>query len=296
MSLAVGVVLAVLAAVGLAGQAITIRLATERGKPTDVLLVVMLVNVVVLLPLIPFVVSDYTITPWSVLAFGAAGIVGTILGRILFFSGIQRVGANRAEAIKGSMPLHATVLAIVLLGEHVSGLQLGGIALIVVGIALMSLEGRANTTGDGEPVSQAALALPLLAAVFYGLEPIFATVGLQAGTDVLVGLAIKTVTAFVAYLAYLRWRNQVPSVAELRAGRIQWYLLAGLANTGFLLAYYAGLSVSRVSVVVPIMYTSPFLVILLSAIFLRRLETVTPRLIVAASVIVAGGITVTLTG
>lgn len=296
MSLAVGVVLAVLAAVGLAGQAITIRLATERGKPTDVLLVVMLVNVVVLLPLIPFVVSDYTITPWSVLAFGAAGIVGTILGRILFFSGIQRVGANRAEAIKGSMPLHATVLAIVLLDEHVSGLQLGGIALIVVGIALMSLEGRANTTGDGEPVSQAALALPLLAAVFYGLEPIFATVGLQAGTDVLVGLAIKTVTAFVAYLAYLRWRNQVPSVAELRAGRIQWYLLAGLANTGFLLAYYAGLSVSRVSVVVPIMYTSPFLVILLSAIFLRRLETVTPRLIVAASVIVAGGITVTLTG
>lgn len=112
----------------------------------------------------------------------------------------------------------------------------------------------------------------------------------------LVGVTIKSIAALVAFSLYLAWHGSLPRPADFPSGSVRWYVLAGLASAGFMLAYYAGLSVSRVSVVVPIMQTSPLLVVLASAVFLRRSEKVTPRLATAAAVIVAGAITVTYFG
>ncbi len=291
-----GVGLALLAAAGLAGQSLSIRLATRRGLANDALLVVILVNVVVLVPLAVVLEPNPTITPRSIVAFAFAGVVGTVIGRAFFYSGIKLVGASRAEPIKASMPLHATVLAVLVLGERVTGPQSLGIVLMVVGIALVSWEGAASDRAAGVEVSWLALSFPLLAAFFFGLEPILANVGFAEGTSVTTGLAIKTIAALTAFLAYLRVRGAVPRVWELPGDALRWSIVAGLANTGFLLAYYAGLEVSRVGVVVPIMQTSPLIVIAVSALFLGRLERVTPRLVAAALVIVAGGVLVTLAG
>lgn len=291
-----GVLFAIVAACGLAGQALFVRLATRRGRVIDALLVVALVNAAVLVPLTLLLVPSPTLTPRVIGAFVAAGIVGTMLGRVFFFAGIKRVGASRAEPIKASMPLYATVLAVFLLGEHVSGPQWLGILLIVVGIAVVSWEGAAADRAGGKDVPWIGLLLPLLAAFCFGLEPIFASVGLEAGAEVLVGVSIKAITALVVFVSYLAWRGSLPRPSELPAGDVRWYVLAGLSSTVFLLSYYAGLAASRVSVVVPIMQTSPLLVVIVSALFLRQIETVTLRLVAAAGIIVAGGITVTLFG
>jgi drug/metabolite transporter, DME family len=293
---ALGVVLAVLAACGLAAQALTIRLATREGRANDALLVVIGVNVVVLFPLALVLDPTPTLTPRSIAAFAGAGIVGTILGRALFYEGIKRVGASRAEPVKASMPLHATVLAVLFLDERVTGAQLIGIALIVIGIALVSREQAATDRAAGEETPWHGLLLPLAAALFFGMEPILASIGFEEGTSVPMGLAIKTAAALVVFVGYLRWKRALPTRASVPPGALKWYLLAGVASTSFLLAYYAGLAVSRVSVVVPIMQTSPLIVVAVSAIVLRQVETVTPRLVAAACVIVSGGITVTLAG
>lgn len=291
-----GVALALLAAVGLASQALAIRLATRHGRSNHVLLLVMVMNVAVFVPAVALFVPDPSLTLRSFLVFAAAGILGTMLGRAFFYAAVKRVGASRAEPIKASMPLHATVLAALLLGERVTTLQFAGIVLIVLGIMFVSLEGRSVDRHAGEESSLFEMSFPLLAAFFYGLEPIFASTGLASGTGVLVGLTIKTAAALVVFLCYLWWRGDLPRRADIPFGEIRWYALAGLANTGFLVAYYAGLSVSRVGIVVPITQMSPLLVVGASAVFLRRIETVTPRLVAGVGIIVAGGITVTLTG
>ena len=79
-----GVGLALLAACCLAGQALTIRLATRHGRANDALLVVIGVNVVVLFPLAFLLDPNPTVTLRSVAAFVGAGIVGTMLGRAFF--------------------------------------------------------------------------------------------------------------------------------------------------------------------------------------------------------------------
>ncbi|WP_331234093.1 EamA family transporter [Natronorarus salvus] len=291
-----GVGLALLAACCLAGQALTIRLATRHGRANDALLVVIAVNVVVLFPLAFLLDPNPTVTPRSIAAFAGAGIVGTMLGRAFFYEGIKRVGASRAEPVKASMPLHATVLAVLFLGERVTGPQFFGIVLIVAGIALVSWEQASTDRLEGNETPWLGLSLPLAAALFFGLEPILATIGFGEGTSVPMGLAIKTAAALVVFVGYLAWRGTLPGRADVPPGAFRWYVLAGVTSTTFLLAYYAGLAVSRVSVVVPIMQTSPLIVVVVSALLFKRIEKVTPRLIAAAGVIVCGGITVTLTG
>jgi drug/metabolite transporter (DMT)-like permease len=292
----IGILLALVAAIALACQAITIRLATREGRSNDVLLVVMIVNVVIFVPLVFLLIPSPTITPISFLAFVAAGIVGTVLGRAFFFAGIKRVGASRAEPIKASMPLHATLLAVIILREGVTSLHFAGVILIVLGIALVSWEGMATDRIDGKATDWHGLTLPLIAAFFFGLEPIFASIGLQEGTSLFVGLTIKTIAALSVFVLYLIWRDSLPGREDVFNEDFRWVVLAGLSSTGFLLAYYAGLSVSRVSIVVPIVQTSPLLVVAMSIVFLSRLERVTPKLIVSATIIVAGGIIVTLAG
>ncbi len=290
-----GVAFAVGAAGFLAGQALTIRVATRRGSSADVLLVVMGVNLAVLAPLALVFDPDPTITPRAVAAFAAAGIVGTMLGRILFYSGIKRIGASRAEPIKASMPLHATVLAVVFLGEVVTAEQFAGVFLIVAGIALITWDGSRSGVG-GEDTPWIGLALPLVAAVLFALEPIFATIGLREGTSVFLGLAIKTGAAMAVFAGYLAVTRSLPEPGSIPSSELRWYVLAGVMSTGFLLTYYAGLSVSRVGIVVPIMQTSPLIVLAVSAVFLRESERVTGRLLFAVLVVVLGAVTVTLGG
>jgi drug/metabolite transporter (DMT)-like permease len=293
----VGVGLAFVAAVCLTGQALTIRLATRQATSTHVLVVVLLVNVAVLTPLA--VVSSggggFGLTPTAIVAFAAAGMVGTLLGRAAFYLGIKRIGAARAEPLKASTPLHATVLAVVLLGEVVTPPQVAGIVLVVAGVAVVSWDGTARDAAVTGSIDWASLSLPLVAAFFFAVEPILAKVGFGQGTPVLVGLAVKTLSAAAVFLAYLVATDGFPDRAAIAAD-FRWLVAAGLANTAFLLAYYGALSVSRVSVVVPIMQTSPLLVALSAAVFLRGIERVTVPVVAGSAGVVVGAVLVTLFG
>ena len=285
-----------LTAIGFAAQAMIVRVASHRGRTVDTLLVVIAVNAVVLVPLAFVLVDELVVTSTAVIVFFGSGIIATLVGRGLLYAGIDRVGASRAEPIKASTPLHATVLAVLLLGESVSLPQWFGILLVVVGLALVTWEGSRTDPAHTSERPWFGLALPLAAALLFGLEPVLAQTGFAEGTSALVGLAIKTVAALSVYLWYLTWQGDCPTIGSLQSGPLRWYLLAGLVNTGTLVVYYSGLAVSRVGVFVPIMQTSPLLVLLGSAIFLNRLERVTIQVIAGATMVVAGAIAVTLAG
>ena len=56
---------------------------------------------------------------------------------------------------------------------------------------------------------------------------------------------------------------------------------------------FLSLKLGDVSIVVPLMGTSPLFAIFFSALFLRQLETVTPRVVTGALLMVAGVISIT---
>lgn len=284
-------------AIALAVQALTIRVATRRGSVSDVLWVVLLTNVGFIVPITTVLFyPEYGLTLGAIGAFVGAGIVGTVLGRVALFAGIRRVGASRAEPIKASTPLFAAVIAVIVLGEQMTPEHLLGVVLIAVGIATISWEKASGAAADvsGKP---ADLLLPLSAALLFAIEPIFAKAGFSEGTPFFVGLAIKTISATVGFFGYLRWRGTLPELSELVDDTdFRWYVAAGIANTVFLVAFYASLSVAPVVIVVPIIQGSPLFVVLLSYVFLQDIEHVTAQLAAGVFIVVIGGVLVTVYG
>ena len=293
----VGIVVALVGAAANGASQLWIRVGTRGGRPYDAVLVVMITNIAVLVPLVAVrYYPDYGLTRLSWLSFVAAGVLGTMLGRLFMYTSITRIGASRTAPIVAAQALVATVFAVVILGERLSPLRVLAIVLIVAGVAGIAWE---TTQENPEDLPLRALLVgllfPLGAALAYGWEPIFATVGFREGTPAPVGLVLKTVAATLGFLGYLRWKNALPGRSSLRSPGTRWFVLAGLGNTTFLLCYYLALEIAPVSVVSPINITYLLFVLLFSALFLpRQLERVTRPLVVAAVVVVVGIVILTL--
>lgn len=294
-----GVILGLGAAIMNALQSICIRKGTDTGRANHGVLVVMLTNVVILGPaVLLYYYPEYHITPTAVLSFAAAGLLGTMLGRAFMYTSIEQIGVSRTVPVVAGNALVATILGVIFLGESFTIRHGMGIVLIVLGVATIAWETSQETDAV---VSRSktifALALPIGAAVAYGAEPIFANYGFAAGMPAAIGLVFKTVAATIGFTGYLAWRRVLPGPAVFRAPNTRWFILAGLANTLFLLGYYGALSIGTVNVVVPLVTTNTLWAVLLSAVAMPdRLETVTWRLWTAAIVVVTGVILVTLTG
>lgn len=294
-----GIALTVGACLALAAQNLLIRKGTDTGRAYDAVLMVMAVNMVVLLPIVGiYYYPDYGITLQSVLSFTAAGLFGTMFGRAFKYVSIGRIGASRTEPIINTNAFVATILGVALLGERLGSVHLLAIVAIVAGVGVISWE---TTQENPHDLSRRELllgmVLPFGGAVAYGIEPIFATYGLNAGMPAPVGVVVKTIAATVGFVAYLRFDGTLPTLRGLGASNMTFFALAGLGNTAFLLGYYVALGLAPVSVVVPILPTSTLFTVGLSAVFMPdRLERITSRLAVAALVVVAGVIALTLAG
>lgn len=193
----------------------------------------MLVIVVVLVLMAVLLDPNPTLTSTTFLAFAAAGIVGTIGRRALFYARIKRVGTSRAEPIKAPMPLYATIFAVILFSKRVTGPHLVGIVLMVAGIALVLWEGTSSERANGERIPWYGLSLPLIAAIFFGLEPIFANVSPREGTSVAIDPVIKMIVAMTTFLLYLDWREWIPRTTDspvigVRGGRVRRSLKPGV--------------------------------------------------------------------
>ncbi|WP_254274582.1 DMT family transporter [Haloarcula marina] len=290
-----GAGLATAAAIAFASQYLFVRVGTTDGSVSDVMLVSLVCNVVVVLPL-GLALTPVRVTTVSVFSFVAAGIVGSLLARVLEFQSIQKIGASRTSPIVAANVLFATVLAVIVLDESVSARHFSGIILVVVGVAVLSWETSAN---DESILSVrdagVALSLPLLAAIFIALEPIFVNYGYNEGTSVLTGFGVKAVAGLVGFATY-RWLVSNERVtAVLHQPGLVYHVGAGLANTAGVGLYFAALAVAPVSIVMPLLQSGPLFVLVLSAVFLpRHLERITPRLIAAAVTIVVGAMLVSI--
>lgn len=284
----VGVGLAVVAALALAIQSLSVRVGTKTHSVVEVVGVMYVVNLVVLVPLAGITAAPgYDVTVAALGAFAAAGVVGSLLARVCYFVSIDRLGASRTEPLKALLPLFAAITAILVLDERVTPMLVTGITILLIGGIAVSLESRTSPTTPTGRQFWIALAFPLGAAVLLGIDPVFTKLGLAAGTPVLVGATIRIGVAAVGFGGYLCWR-------AIRDGRFvsmktsRWVVIAAIANTGYLLAYHGALARSPVTVVTPVVGSSTVFVVAGAAGFMQRDERVTFRLVGAALLVVIG--------
>jgi drug/metabolite transporter (DMT)-like permease len=78
--------------------------------------------------------------PVAVYAYGLAiALFSTVLPAFMLAAAIHRIGASHTAIIGGIGPVATIVLAVLFLGESMSGLQIGGALLVIVGVLLLGI-------------------------------------------------------------------------------------------------------------------------------------------------------------
>ena len=216
-----------------------------------------------------------------------AGVFNPGLFSICFMFGIAKIGVARAAPIKGSSPLFAAILAILFLGERPEWYHLGGVLLIVTGIALVS-SGR--TEGRWRRID--AL-WPIAAAVFSGLGAVLWRKALPSFPDVLAGAFVGTVAAFTLTVLYTVTFMRDRISDGVRKAWIP-FLLVGMISAIGQFCFAGALQRGEVYRMVPLIQTSPLITVVFALLFLRSVELITWRVPAGALLTVGGAILVNL--
>lgn len=222
--------------------------------------------------------------PLGVVAFGLAGILGSGIGRILFYIGVDRVGSSLAAAFANTRPLFAVLLALVWLDEVVTLPMAAGVVVLVLGLAILSISRGGDVTGW----RRVDLAFPLAAALVFALGNVIRRFGLTATpATVIQGIAVGESAALVAVVGYAVASGRTEVVRAPREA-VGLFLTTGVLASLGLFTLFEALDRGPVSVVDPLVATSPLFTVVLAAVLLRRTEQITTRLAIGVVLVVVG--------
>ncbi|QLG49869.1 DMT family transporter [Natrinema halophilum] len=231
------------------------------------------------------------LTPEILLIFAFAGVVGTALGRVTIFVGVDKVGASLNNAILSSRPLFATVIALGWLGEPLGPITGAGIAVLVAGLALLAV----SKGGDLDGWEPRDLCWPIAAAATFAIANVSRRYGmLQTPLSALEAVALNETAGLIVLVAYVLARGGRDALERPRAS-YRYFAGSGLLTTAAMLSLMAalGLESGRIAIVDPLVATAPLFTLLFAAILLRDLERVTKGVVGGAVLIVSGAILIT---
>jgi len=219
---------------------------------------------------------------WS---FFLAGAVGASFGKVFYYRGIDKVGASKATSVKNSSPLLTAILAIFFLGEEVNAYIIGGVFAIIAGIAVLS---HAKPTEERGVSRLHYLLFPIIAALCFGINPIFKKLGMNAANLPILGALITQTTALLFMLLLGRFMGLTPKWERIPAPGLILLILSGFTEAlGSMFTFFA-LGYGPVALLSPIWRISPLVTFALAHFTLRGIEVVTLRDGFAAALIVFG--------
>jgi drug/metabolite transporter (DMT)-like permease len=228
----------------------------------------------------------------AVAVFVFAGVIGTALGRIAIFVGVDRVGASLNSAVLSARPLYATIVAFVVLGEPVGPVTAAGVVVLVAGLALLAV----SRGGDLAGWNPRDLLWPIAAAATFAVANVARRYGLLGSPiSALEAVAINETAGLIALVAYVLARGRTDVLSMPRETYL-YFAGSGLLNTVAMLALMValGLEGGRIAIVDPLVATAPFFTIVLAAVLLRDLERVTAGVVAGATLIVVGAAMITI--
>jgi len=200
---------------------------------------------------------------------------------------LTRVGVSRAGPLRGAEPLFATAIAVTILHEQPTVPVYVGTVLIVGSIWAI-FAGQSGTANWRLLDALFPLGAALVSAISQSLRKqglnIFPVPFVAAAT-----VTSVTLTLLVIFLIASKRTKQ------LHMGRdsFLFFFWAALIALSAQIANFIALSRAEVSVIIPLLNTTPLFAVLFSSFFLRRMETITPRILLGAILMVAGVVIIT---
>lgn len=213
---------------------------------------------------------------------------------VALLNAIDRLGPARAITVRATSPVFAVALAVLFLAERPSVLVCLGLPMIVGAVMFLTKGGG----GKGGRVRRADWLFAVSAAFFSGLAPVLIKAALRYGGDPVLGVLFTMMgglTSIVIANSVLEGKTAGPFwVRRIPARAVLLFLPLGVLTGLAFITVFLALSLGTVSVVMPLLQSSPLIAILMSRTFLRSEERVDFRLILCAAAVVLGAALVTL--
>ncbi len=245
----------------------------------------------VLLSLLATTCSLWSVSRWyfpsgfmrspAVFYFVLGGLIQPAFVRFLNYTGISRLGAARAQSIRGVTPLFASVIALIVLHERPGINVYIAILLTVTGIALVSYRREGESRWDTFD-----LVFPLSAAFLAAFSQNLRKAGLLILHNPLVATAITTSTSLAVFVPVMWVSGNIRLLRPSRAS-LPFYGIGALISTISQILSFAALSGGDVSVIVTLTSTSPLFTVVLSRIFLKDQEKVDRMVVTGVLCLVA---------
>lgn len=208
--------------------------------------------------------SFWHFTPVALAMLSAAGVIHFVIGRYSNFRASQAAGVNLTAPVMQLNAVVTLVLAVVLLGEPCTLLQVGGAILMVSGSlvtqrasqpAALSKRHHAPTF---TPRVAAGFFFASVAALAYGTSPILVRQALSNAGPLsgVAGGAVAYAAATVAVTLGLLVPALRRNVTAVSAENARWFVYSGIlvaAAQGFL---YSALALAPIMLVIPLLQLS----------------------------------------
>ena len=264
-----GVILAVLSAASFALNNAAARRAVVTGTPAQGMALTVPIGVLCFLSVavITGAIAQFGQFPaTAVLWMSGVGVLNFVFGRYCNYKGNQSAGANLTGPVVQLNVVVTLALAVIVLDEPCSALQIAGAAVMLAATFITQRQGSGSS-----PISNAAAAsrfvprvaegylFAFLAALAYGTAPVMTRVALQSrgpSSAIFGGLVAYGSAAAVIATMLLLSDALRGNVAAVQRDNIRWFVYSGIfvaVAQGFM---YAAVSVAPIMVVIPLLQST----------------------------------------
>ena len=294
----VAIALSLLAAIGLGGGAVSARGGMPGVHPLTTIGVSLVVGFTgVLIVALAFAFSDLVEVPLAVLPWIVALGVGQFAGgRSLGYLGVSSIGASRTALFISAQAPFAAFFAITFTGEALRPLVAVGTVGVVAALLLASGDSLTQGWRTDRPYLIGCLTA-LAAGATMGGSTVLAKQTISVyGSPLAVtvfGMLVGMIV-IVPVVGIAAARN--PAVRTFDGKSMGFVFISGATTAMSVVAQFFAVQRADVVVVAPLLATFPLWTLLLSHVFIARLEAITLRLTIGATLAVAGVIAVALGG
>jgi len=285
-----GEICALLTACCWSGSALAFSAAALRVGSVRLNVTRLIVAAVLLLAVVAVAGIDIHLTASQLQNLVISGIVGLVIGDTFLFKAYEIVGARTGMLIMSAAPAVSALLAYLLLGEILGSIGFVGMAVTLLGIALVVLERRETSTRHRETYIR-GIVYAFIAAAGQGVALVIAKMAFSEGpVNGFVASLIRIGSAVIIIFPIARLAGEYNDaiVIYLKDRRALW-----LTFLGAFLGPFLGITLSLVSVAytsvgvaATLMATVPILMLPLVRFVLK--ENVSWRALAGAMIAVAG--------
>jgi uncharacterized membrane protein len=243
-----------------------------------------------------FIVLFFLFVPTELLklkfiyVFIAAGILAPGCARALSYKGLETLGMSISTPIVNSESLFSVLMALIFLKEPMNVVIGTGILSVITGIVLLSYEtDHKNSKEPSKRIRYRYLFYPITASIFYGVSVFLRKLGLTVVGSPILGATLTLGTSWCLITVFLFTSGNAKGLFQIKKQSFIYFIIGGILTCIGWLALFSALNIGKVIIVSTIATSYSLVTLVLSYLFLRKVERLSLK-IVLATVLIVGGV------